>query len=157
MSEKAKNRLVFWVRFLIYLVVGMVIPVVFLIWRFKLFQKIDSVSIGGWGVIAILIIFVFLVKLLKSVKKGLPFSFWTQLITGYLKTVIPLLAAVLVINCLKDSISELIQFLVVFITCQVIAVPANPFPQWAHDNKIAEDENKLRKTFESLGILKPKQ
>lgn len=157
MSEKAKNRLVFWVRFIVYVIVGLIIPIVFLIWRFNLFQKIDSLSIGGWGVIAIVIAFAFIVKMLKAIKEGLPFSFWTQLISGYLKTVVPLLAAVLIVNCLKDKIAELTQFLVVFITCQVIAVPANPFPQWIHDNKIAEDENKFRKTCESLGIIKPKQ
>ena len=157
MTEKSMYRLVFWVRFLIYVLFGMAIPVAFLIWRFKLFEKINSVSVGGWGVVVILIVVIFFIKMLKYIKKGLPFSFWTQLITGYLKTVIPLLALVLIVYCMRNSISELIQFLVVFITCQVIAVPANPFPQWIHDNKLDEEENKTRKIFESLGILKTKE
>lgn len=151
------NKKIFWIRFFIYVLFGLIIPVTFLIIRFKLFQKISSISIGGWGIVVILIVFGFVVKMLKSIKKGLPFSLATQIISGYLKIVLPLLIAALVVNALKNCVNELIQFLVVLIICEAIAVPANPFPKWIHDNKLEEQENQTRKIFETLGLIKPKQ
>lgn len=151
------NKKIFWIRFAIYVLFGLIVPVVFLVWRFKLFQKISSISIGGWGVVAILIVFFFIIKMLKYIKKGLPFSFGTQIISGYLKVVIPLFVSVLIINALKGCINELVQFLVVLTACQAIAVPANPFPKWIHDNNLEQQENQTRRIFESLGIIKPKK
>ena len=152
-----KEKSIFWIRFSIYTIFAIVIPVLFLIWKFKLFQKISSISVGGWGVIAILIVAISFISMLRYIKKGMTFSFITQCINGIVKIIIPLVAILLVINAMKESVNELIQFLVVYISCQVVAIPVNPFPKWIHDNKLEEEENKFRKIAESIGIVKPKQ
>ena len=152
-----KETSLFWIRFVIYVMFAVAIPVAFLIWRFKLFHTISSISIGGWGVIAILIVAFSFISMLKYIRKGLPFSFITQCINGIVKIIIPLVAVLLVVNALKNSVNELIQFLVVYIACQVVAIPVNPLPKWVHDNKLEEEENKFRKFAESIGFVKPKQ
>lgn len=157
MNDKTKKVLIFWSRLLAYLVFAIVIPVGFLIWRFKLFSKISTISIGGWGIIAIIIVAATFVSMLKYIKKGLPFSFFTQCITGVIKIIIPLVVTLLIINTLKDSITELMQFLVVYIACQCVAIPVNPFPQWVHDNKLEEEENKFKKFAETIGFGKAKE
>lgn len=151
---KNKDRLVFWARFSIYTIFGVVIPVVFLIIRFKLFQKISSLSIGGWGIVAIMIVAFSFVSMLKYIKKGIPFSFVTQCINGVIKVIIPLLVTLLIINSMKNSINELINFLVVFIGCQIIAIPANPFPKWMHDHQVEDRKIEFKKIFKELGLSK---
>ena len=68
------SRKEFWFRLGIYITFGAIIPFVFLVWRFKLFGKVSSISIGGWGVVAIVFVAIFFIKLFKAVKKGLPFT-----------------------------------------------------------------------------------
>lgn len=157
MKAKTKKTLIFWGRLVTYFIFSIAIPVGFLIWKFKLFSKISTISIGGWGIVAIIIIAASFISMLKYIKEGLPFSFVTQCINGVIKIIIPLVVTLLIINTLKDSIDELINFLVVFIFCQCVAIPVNPFPQWTHDNNIQQEKNKFRKFAESIGIVKPKK
>lgn len=151
------KKALFWTRFGIYVLFQIVIPITFLVWRFKLFQKISTVSIGGWGIVVIILVTAFFVSMIKYVKKGLPFSFLTQCLNGIMKTIIPLIAVAFILNWLKGSINELSQFIIVYILCQIIAIPANPFPKWIHDNNLQHEENKTRKFLEKFGIIKPKE
>ena len=144
----------FWLRLIMYITIGLVAPTVFLIWRFKLFEKIDSVSIGGWGVVCILFVGIFFIKLMQSIRKGLPFSFFTQCLEGAIKVIIPLLLSILIIYFLKNSINELIQFLIVLTVTQLFAIPINPLPQWSHDNNLKDSELKLKNIAQTLGIIK---
>lgn len=151
------KKALFWTRFGIYVLFQIVIPITFLVWRFKLFQKISTVSIGGWGIVVIILVTAFFVSMIKYVKKGLPFSFLTQCLNGIMKTIIPLIAIAFILNWLKGSINELSQFVIVYILCQIVAIPANPFPKWVHDNNLQQEENKTRRFLENLGIIKPKE
>lgn len=152
-----QTRKIFWIRMLIYVLFGGVAPALFLIWRFDLFSEINSISIGGWGVVCILFLGFFFLALLKKVKEGLPFSFGAQCINGVCKIILPILIALLIVYAMQNCIKELIQFLIVVLVCEIIAVPANPLPQWKHDNGIKEEEGKMRKIAESLGLISPKK
>lgn len=155
-----KSKLLFWSRFCIYILVGYVAPIIFLAWRFELFNKISKVKIGLWELIVVLIVFVGFLKLIQYVKKGLPYSLLTQFLNGMTKVIIPLLVCLFIVNAFKnsaDKLSLLVQFLVFLTACEFVAIVANPFPKWIHDNHLEEQENQFRKVFESLGIIKPKK
>ena len=149
MSKKA-----FWIRLISYIIVGGGIPLVFLIWRFNLFKKVSQLSIGGWGMIAIIFIGVFFIKMMKAIRKGLPFSFGTQILEGMFKVTIPLLIATIIIYVMRDSVEQLFQFFFVLLFCETIAMIINPIPQWAHENKIEEQESSAKRILSSLGIIK---
>ena len=57
----------FWIRLPIYALFLFVIPAAFLIIRFKLFQKISALKIGGWGIVTILLVGVGFMKMMKEV------------------------------------------------------------------------------------------
>lgn len=149
-NKKTMNneKKIFWIRFSLYVLFGWVIPVGFLIWRFNLFNKIDAISIGGWGIVCILFTAGFFIRLMKQVKKGLPYSLGSQVLEGYMKVVIPLLAATLCIYAVQNLIEQLIQFLIVLVISEAIAIPLNPFPKWIHDNHLEIEENKFKKFTE---------
>ena len=95
--------------------------------------------------------------MLKAVKDGLPYSFGTQCINGVCKVIMPLLICLLILYAVQNCVVELMQFLGVVIICEMIAIPANPIPQWAHENGIKEEEGKYKKLAESLGLIASKK
>lgn len=138
----------FWVRLSIYILFGGALPFAFLIWRFKLFSKVSKLSIGGWGIIAVIFISVFFIKLIKAVRKGLPFSLVSQILEGICKIIIPLLIGAFCCYYLKDIMEEVFQFLWVLIVCESIAIVVNPIPKWAHENK----NDSLIENLKALGL-----
>lgn len=146
------NKKEFWYRFSVYILFGLLIPATFLIWRFKLFEKVSKVSVGGWGIVAVIFVAIFFISMLKAIRKGMPFSITTQIIEGLCKLIIPLIIACTCIYFMQDLMKEMYQFLLVLILSETVAIVVNPIPQWAHENKIEEQENRLKGIINTLGI-----
>ncbi len=144
-SKKNKKRIIFWTRFAGYVITGLLIPMIFLIWRFNLFEKVSKVSIGGWGLVCIIFAGVFLICLAKQVKKGLPYSFFTQCLTGFYKIIIPLAIVTAACFVCKDCIEKLFHFFAIVTVSEMFAIPLNPLPAWIHSQSEKEDEDKFLK------------
>lgn len=141
-------------RLVIYIIFGAVIPAGFLCWRFKLFDKVSKVSISGWGLIAIIVVGVFFLKLLKAIKKGLPFSFFSRVIEGICKVTLPLFILTFCSYALQDCMKEVFQFLIVLSISESVAMLVNPLPRWAHENQMIESTKGTRHLLESIGLIK---
>lgn len=154
--EKMSKKM-FWIRFALFIFSAFVIPFTFLVWRFKLFSKVSKLSVGGWGVIAIIFGAVFFIVLIKYVRKGLPFSMLSQVLEGICKVLIPILAALLIVDTMKNSMEQMFQFLFVLLFSEMIAIVVNPFPRWIHENKIEFENKRTTTLLETLGILGKKE
>ena len=130
--------------------IGLVVPVAFLIWRFKLFGKVSKISVGGWGIITVLVFVIFFAKMLKSIRKGLPFSLTTHIINVIVKVTLPLFLAMMIVYLLRDFMTECFQVLCVLFICETISAIVNPIPQWSHENRLEEQENQMKTVFSSL-------
>ena len=64
-KSKIKSVRLFVLRLIGYISVGLIIPMVFLIWRFNLFSSTSKLNIGGWGMVVIIFTTVFLIKLIN--------------------------------------------------------------------------------------------
>lgn len=148
------SKKMFWIRLSLYILIGGIIPFTFLTIRFNLFSKVSKLSIGGWGLLAVLFVAIFFIKMLKAIRKGLPFSFGTQIIEGMFKITIPLTVATLIIFLMRNSVEELFYFFCLLVFCETIAMAVNPIPQWAHENKIEEQESSAKRILSSLGLIK---
>jgi len=77
MEEERKSffeehqRLVFWTRFALWTIFACVLPFIFIVWRFELFHTISKIRIGGWGLIAIVIVIAFFLSVVKYIKLAL--------------------------------------------------------------------------------------
>lgn len=142
--KEKMTRKQFWTRLGLYVLFGVVLPFIFIVFRFNLFGKVTKISIGGWELVSLIFIAVFFLKLLNGVKKGLPYSLLTQIINGLVKVILPLILALIISYYFKDNMEYLSQFLCVLIVCESIAIIANPLPQWAHENKVEEEEATLK-------------
>lgn len=148
------SKKMFWIRLSLYILIGGIIPFTFLTIKFNLFSKVSKLSIGGWGLLAVLFVAIFFIKMLKAIRKGLPFSFGTQIIEGMFKITIPLTVATLIIFLMRNSVEELFYFFCLLVFCETIAMAVNPIPQWAHENKIEEQESSAKRILSSLGLIK---
>lgn len=140
----------FWTRLAFYILFAAIIPIVFLIVRFNLFTQINSISIGGWGIVAIIFACVFFISLMNNIEKGLPFSLFTQILEGLGKVVIPLIAGAFIVYYMQDCMKEIFQFLLVCACSELVAIVVNPLPKWINDNKIEQDKANLASILESL-------
>lgn len=146
-KEETKAKKVFIARAILFAIFGCVLPFVFIAWRFEIFSNGGSrVSLTGWGVIAIIIVFFFIVYCLKILKNSIPFSMTYQILSGLIKVILPLLLLLIFINALEDSIKQFKQALGIVIGCEAVAIVVNPFPKYMHDKGIEKTEN-LMDTF----------
>ena len=126
-----EEKKIFIVRAILWSMFACFIPVTFIGWRYDLFKKVGSLQLSGWGLIAIVIIFVFLYVVVKYVRAGfVEWSMLKQIINGVVKVVIPLGALLAICIGLRNSLDVFIQALSYVLISEVIAIPINPFPEW---------------------------
>lgn len=139
LSEKQ----VFWLRFVGWVLFAAILPVAFIIWRFNLFTERSPLALSGWGFMAIVIIALFIISLLKYVRAGLPYSLFSQCVTGFCKVILPLVIFYAVLYCIQQNLGIFLQALGCVILCELVAIPLNPMPKWIHDNVKEEDQKKF--------------
>lgn len=146
-TNENKDKKVFIARTILFCIFGCILPFVFIAWRFEIFSSGGShISLTGWGIIGILIVFFFILYCLKILKNSIPFSMTYQILSGAIKVILPLILLLLLVNALEDSIRQFKQALIIVIGCEAIAIVVNPFPKYMHDKGIEKTEN-LMDTF----------
>jgi len=145
-EAKEKERKIFWYRMCAYIMCGLLAPCGFIVWRFDLFTKTNQIAMGGWGIIIVLICTLFASSTLKWVYKGMKFSIYKQIITGFCRVILPLIAIFFVAYSIKDSIDLFLQALGCIIGCEFIAIGVNPLPEYLYKQK-GEDVTGLMDVF----------
>lgn len=147
----------FWIRFPIYLLFYLILPAGYLLFRFNLFKKITTYSIGGWGLIFIFFGTISLIRLIRAVRKGLPFSYMSVVLTGLCKSIIPLAGITVGLYLMRNAMPQMIEFMVVLTSCQFLALLINPIPRWAYENHLGEEGYKLKTVLQSAGLIKKEE
>jgi len=134
-QKKKEERRIFIIKAISWAMLSCILPVLFIGWRYDLFNVNNKLNLSGYGLIAIVIIFVFLITLFKYFKKLylVKWSMLGQIIGGLIKVVLPLLAILLVFNSIKNDIDTAITCLGVVIVLETIALPINPFPKYIYE------------------------
>lgn len=145
-------KTVFWTRFVSWAMFACVLPFIFIVWRFKLFGKISSIQIGGWGIIAIIIVAVFIFSIIRYIKLAFRgrYSLVGQILSGICKIILPLVVFMIILTALKNSIDIMLQVLGCVVACEIIAIPLNPLPKWAHDMQKETRDSEKKDTVDYL-------
>ena len=148
--EKMSKK-TFWSRLVLYILLGLFIPVGFLIYRFNLFTPTTKLNIGGWGIAVIVFSSVFIVKLAEQASKVLEDGPIRSCVDSFRKIFVPLLAITLCVFAVGEFWKELLQFFIVLTICEPIAYVVNPMPEFVGQlEKEREDkkqESKLLNIF----------
>ena len=126
-------------------------------WEFYSSSKEHS----GFGVIAIVIVAFFVFAILRYVRIALSaeYSLIGQIINGFCKIIIPLIAALLILNSVKSSVDLMMQALGCVIACEAVAIPLNPLPKWAYERQKDVRAEERKEAFDYLldGFFKRKK
>lgn len=140
----------FWIQFSLFLMFSLVIPISFICFRFKLFSTTKQLNtITVWAVLALIILITVVSLLIKIYLDGMKtkYSFLKQILQGLIRVIFPL--GVILIVCIfarkilmtdtkamLTAVNNLIQTLIVCISCEMVAIVINPLPKWSFDNNV---------------------
>ena len=140
----------FWIQFSLFLMFSLVMPISFICFRFKLFSTTKQLNtITVWAVLALIILITVVSLLIKIYLDGMKtkYSFLKQILQGLIRVIFPL--GVILIVCIfarkilmtdtkamLTAVNNLIQTLIVCISCEAIAIVINPLPKWSFDNNV---------------------
>lgn len=152
------QRQIFWIRFTFRIIFAMIVPLVFLVWKFNLFRiettTTTNITFGGWGIIAILVVFFVIKAVIKYINQGLPYSMASQCLSGFTRILLPIIAIILIgyiiFNIFSDGLKEFLFVMCVLLVSETIAIPINPFPKWIHEHRKEEVENHDKKLIDSF-------
>ena len=145
-------KTIFWIRFVLWFACACGLPFFFIAWRFELFHSISKLNIGGWGILAIFIVVVFLFVLIRYVKLlfNTKYSLLAQCLNGFCKIILPLLTLLLIFKSSKDNIDILLQVLGVIIVCEAVAIPINPLPKLVYEKQKDVKAEERKETVDYL-------
>lgn len=143
---------VFWARFASWAMFSCVLPFLFIVYRFNLFSKISKIQIGGWGLIAIVIVAIFVFTVIKYIRLAFAgrYSLVGQILSGICKIVIPLGVFMVVLYNIRNNVETMIQVLGCVIVCETIAIPLNPLPKWAYEMQKDVSDSEKKDTVDYL-------
>ena len=141
------TKKVFAIRLGIYILLGLILPIAFLAWKFELFTKVTQASFSVWGLIAMVIAIVFVLKLFDGLRKGLKHGWTKQVIDSICEITVPLLIVTVAFDWMSGFATEFVQFLILLIICETLAGVANPIPQWCFENNIEQTEGVIKRLF----------
>ena len=130
-KEEKRAKAMFWGMFALWSVFALIAPVVWIVWRYDLFQPKTSYQFGGWGFLAVVIIGVFCIACFRYVCKG--FTRWSmakQCIKGLCVITIPLLCLYFALSSVASNIDLFLQSLAFVTASETVAIPLNRFPKW---------------------------
>ena len=154
-TEKKMTKKEFWIRFGIWFFLAVAVPFTYVACAYGLFEN-KGTTLSGWGVVALIFVIVMLFNIIKQARAGFPKGTMArQCIDGYL-ILIPIFGALLLVHSVKNSLAEFEKFLIVMILCEAVAVPVNPMPKWAAQNRIKGTENAFAMAFRRM-VLKEKE
>ena len=78
----------FIIRFIIFTVFALVLPIAFIVNRYGLFKDANT-ALSGMGLLGVIICVVFIIYVVNMIKKANPNTMTAQCIGGYTKVVLP--------------------------------------------------------------------
>lgn len=154
-------KTVFWTRFALWALFAAGLPFAFIFWRFDLFKTVAKTQISGWELIAIVILAVFVFTVIRYIKIALKakYSLIAQILGGFCKIIVPLVAFLLILNSVKENVELMIQVVSCVTLCEAVAIPLNPLPKWAYEMQKNVRDNERKEAFDYLldGFFKRKK
>ena len=144
-KQAKKEKKIFIARIILFCLFGCAIPFVFIGWRYDIFRVQQDVSprvsLTGWGFLALIIVFFFVKYCLNVLKQSIPYSMTYQIISGFVKVLLPLIMIYVAVNGIKNNVNLFQQALLITIISEAVAIVVNPFPKYMHEKGIEYTSN----------------
>lgn len=135
------DKRIFIIRFILWNIFSWLIPVGFITYRFDLFQKVSRINLNGGIVLCAIILFVFVIILLKHLLQSRKYSYYKQLLKGAIFLILPLALVFICLYYARDMIDRLLQVVGCLLVSETIAVCVNPMEEWTYIQSKGECES----------------
>lgn len=142
---KEHPRIVFWVRCILWFLFACALPFTFIAFRYGIFKGEKTLQLTGLGIVAIVIVVVFIIVFIKYLCEGLKGGFAYQCIIGLIAIIIPLCGLLALIEVAKKNMELFEEVLGCVILCEFIGIPLNPFPAWIEKRRKERNAEKGEK------------
>lgn len=133
-------RLVIWIG------CTFVCPIVFILQKFQVFEKVEGVEkikFNGWFIVIGLIVAIGVFYVLKYVLSAMTYNYISQLLSGFIHLILWLILIRLGIDLIVKFQEQFKYILnMSIITCS-IGVAINPLPRWSYNRKNKDIANAL--------------
>ena len=141
LEQKKKEKKIFIARMIGFTLFGAILPFIFIAWRFDIFRVGASdvspkISLSGWGLLGIIVVYFFIRYCMNVLKRSIPYSLTYQIVSGFIKVIMPLILVYAIVVALKNSFNVFQQALFITICCEAVAIIINPLPKYMHDKGI---------------------
>lgn len=137
MSDKKKLFIIRLIAFICLLLV----PPIYLVFRYDLFTKVSGLNIGGWGIIAILMVAVALFMFLRYLIKGKTYAYWKQIVKAVLYIIVPCFTIYVIIYISQEYLNRLLELIIITMVSYFSAFCINPLPQYTYEKSRGEFES----------------
>jgi hypothetical protein len=148
-SKKKKQRLWFWIRFILWSSFSVIIPAVVIITQYEIFTERNSTTkITGWGLVFLIAIAGGVFYIIKSLGEAENNPWINGMARGVKNIILPLLLIYYLTGIITYNLVKFNTILIVTLIAEAIALPINPFPEYIHKRR---EDKKVKQT---LGITK---
>lgn len=137
MSDKKK---LFIIRLVIFIAL-LLVPPIYLMFRYDLFKKVSHLNIGGWGIMAIVLCAFGIFIALRYLIKGKKYAYWKQVVKAVLYVLVPCFTMYLVIYISQEYLNRLLELMIVFMVSYFSALCINPLPEYTYEQSKGEFES----------------
>lgn len=139
LKEKlTSNTAIFWYRFIAWTFFSVIAPVLFINYKYHIFEQVSSLSLSGWGMLIGLIAFVFVFILLRYILHSKKYAFYKQVIKGCCYLLLPLGFVIYCLYISRNAIDNLINVLCFCMLSWLIAICVNPMPKRTYEQTKGE-------------------
>jgi hypothetical protein len=139
---KEKNKNIFILRLIAFIIL-MLTPIIYLVCKYNLFTTVNSMTIGSWGIIAIIITAIAIGIFLKYILFGKKWAYRKQIVKGVLVVGLPLGTITLILVYASSYLTQLHDFFEILTICRLVAYIVNPLPEWTYQKSLGEQEDFL--------------
>ena len=153
MSDKKKLFLTRLIAFICLLLV----PPVYMIFRYNLFQKVSTISVGGWGILAICLVAIAIFIFLRYLIKGKTYAYWKQILKAILYVLVPCFTFYMILYISKEYMERLMELLIIVMVSYFVAMVVNPLPQYTYEKSRGEFESWVNYALDNREKAKEEQ
>lgn len=153
-KTESNAKAIFIARLSAFVIFSTILPACFVMWRYGIFTNGEvKLNLAGWGLICSIIVFVVARYVMGQLKAVMPWSLFSQVVTGFMNVILPLLLVYFALTSMRDSMDLLIQCVLAIALSEAVAIVVNPFPQWRHDHNVEVESKTFKERAEQFAEI----
>jgi len=144
-----KKNTIFIVRAVVFALL-LIAPAIYLFIKYRCYEFTSKLSLGGWGILALIVFAVGVYTFLKYLIFGGVWAYWKQVVQGVLKVALPISILIIMVAISISFREELLWFLGVALGCWFGAYLVNPFPEWTYQKTLGQTADVVDYAFSRI-------